>query len=168
MLARQRTAVVGHEVGGLLHEGSVAADADCRPEVEVDAGVDAAIAEVPVEGAAVSEAVQEAAEVAQVVAQTLGRDGGVLPPLPRAGLVGHQGGGAEARLPHLPHRPLLGRVLVELHGRCVARLVEVGHEAAGQLVGLLLGVGPELHEQPAAPLRQQAELTGVHALGLHV
>ena len=63
-------------------------------EPEGDAGVDAALAEVPVERARVAVPLEERTQIPQVGRQVLRRDGRVLPSLERVGLAGHVGGGA--------------------------------------------------------------------------
>ena len=72
-------------------------------EVEVPAGVDAALAVVAVERALVAVAVGQLLQLAQVLAEALGRDRRVLPALVRVGLAGDERGRAEAR-PRAPSR----------------------------------------------------------------
>ena len=88
MLARERAAVADHQVGRLVHEGAELADALRRLQVEVDAHVDAALAEVAEVGGAVAVLVEQGCLLAQVVAQLLRGHGGVLPALPGGSSVG--------------------------------------------------------------------------------
>ena len=79
VLAGQRTAVRGDQVGGVFDEAPEAGDAGRGDQVEVDPDVHAAVAEVPVVGAAPAVVVQQLAELPQVGAELLGRHRGVLP-----------------------------------------------------------------------------------------
>src|SRR5206468_9686851 len=116
-------------------------------QVEVPAGVDAALAVVAVERALVAVLVRELGETPQVFAEALGRDGRVLPALVRVLLARDEGRGAEPRLAHLPDVLLAGRVVVELHRRRrPAVLLQVAHEGARLLVRLLLRLAAELDQ----------------------
>ena len=64
VFARQRSATSDYEVGRLVEKRSERLDAGRGLEVEVHAGVQAALAEVPVEGAVVSVTVEQPAELA--------------------------------------------------------------------------------------------------------
>src|SRR4029079_676529 len=97
-------------------------DAGLRPEIEVDASMDAALAEVAIELAAVVVAVEEGAQVAKVGSHFFGRHRGILPALPRQRLVRWMRGGPETRLADFPDHRLFARVVEELHGRGVAML----------------------------------------------
>ena len=82
MLTRQRPAVRDDEVGGSLDEGPVVRDPAGSAQLERDPGVDAALAEVPVERRLVLaevEVVEQPPEVAEVVAEPLRGYRGVLP-----------------------------------------------------------------------------------------
>jgi hypothetical protein len=61
VLARQRAAVGDDEVGGLAHEGAELAHALGGVQVEADAAVDAALAEVPVQRRLVAVPVEQPA-----------------------------------------------------------------------------------------------------------
>ena len=69
-------------------------------EVEVDAGVDAALAVVAVERAAVAVLGHERGDGAQIVAELRGRNGGVFPALAAIGLAGDEDHGAERGFAH--------------------------------------------------------------------
>ena len=115
MLARQRAAVLEHQVGGLVEEAAPAPQAAGALEIEVDPAVRAAVAEVAVHRGAVAVAVEQVLERAQVAAQVLGRDGGVLPALPVVGLDRVVSGRAQTGLAHVPELALVRRVVVEPH-----------------------------------------------------
>ena len=120
VLAGQRAAVGDDEVGGAFDEGAVVGDAVDGAQLERDAGVHAALAEVPVQRGlvlGVAEVVEQRAEVAQVVAEPFGGDGGVLPALPGLVPASGVGGGTEAGLADLDQLVLLGRVVEERVGR---------------------------------------------------
>ena len=137
-------------------------------QLEVDPGVDAALAEVAVKRAVVAELLEQLAEVAEVGADAVGGDGGVLPALPGVLLARDAGGGPQARLADLPQVLLLGLVVEELHRRRVAHLLQVVHQLVRLVVGFLLGLAAELDQQPAAAFGQQGDVLGVDALLLHV
>ena len=86
------------DVGGSLDELAELEDAGAGFEVEVEAHVDAALAEVAVHGAEVAVLLHEGVELAEVGAELRGVDGGVLPALPAGSYVGDEGGGSEAGL----------------------------------------------------------------------
>src|SRR5690606_14383118 len=110
VLAREGAAVAGDDLCGLAGEIAVLLDPRGALEVEVDARVDAPLAEVAVERGAVPEPLQEPPEVAEVLAQVLDGYGGVLPPLPGGRLARHERGGPEPGFPHDPESVLLGGV----------------------------------------------------------
>ncbi len=70
------------DVGGAVHELAEVEDAFFGLEVEGDAHVDAALAEVSVHGAVVAVLVHEGDDVAEVGAELGGVDGGVFPAFP--------------------------------------------------------------------------------------
>ena len=104
MLPGERPAVGGHEVGGLLDETAVAVGGVGRVEVDVEADVQAAVAEVPVGQALHVVRVEQRVEVAQVVAQPLRRHGRVLPSRVGGSVAGRARGQAGAVLADLPQR----------------------------------------------------------------
>ena len=90
-------AAVGEgDVGGAVHELAEVEDAGAGFEVEADAHVDAALAEVSVHGAVVAVLVHEGDDLAEVGAELSGLDGGVFPALPAGADAGDEGGGSEA------------------------------------------------------------------------
>ena len=117
-------------------------------EVEVDAHVDAAVAEMSVEGAGVVVLVEERANVAQIAAEFFGSDSGVVPALPLGWCAGSEGSGAGTALAQIPDDGgLLGRV--ETHGGRVGHLLEAGHEVLSEVLRMLAVVGAEFDEQDA-------------------
>ncbi len=87
MLARERAAIGDHQLGGLAQEVAPARDALRRAQLEVDARVDAAVAEMAVQRGAVAVAVDQLLELAQVVAEAHGIHRRVLPADHRVGPV---------------------------------------------------------------------------------
>src|SRR3546814_8335538 len=73
MLPGKRAARPQHEVGGVIQEGAVFVDSASACQVEIDAHMHAAAAEMAVEGASVAVAVQECAKLAQIGADPIGR-----------------------------------------------------------------------------------------------
>ena len=168
MLARQAAAVPGGQVGGLLDEGAVAAAAVVRGEVEADADVEAAVAEVAVRRPVQPVGGEQGIEVAQVGTQALRWDGGVLPP----GLAGRVGGAGRqpgAVLADPPDRCLLADVVDDA--------VVPGARRAHHQVAARHHLGPvvpgDLDQQPPAAGRHrghrghQACQSLVHPLARH-
>ena len=168
VLARERAAVLDHEVGRLVEEATPGPQPAGAAQVEVDPAVDAAVAEVPVERRPVAVLVEQRAEAAQVVAEPLRRHRGVLPAGPVVALARHVGGRAQAGLADLPEALLFGDVVEQLHlrrGRVAAQRL---HALFGACVALLARVGAELDQQPALAVGQQRRLALVLPLLHHV
>ncbi len=96
VFAGEGAAVGEGDVGGAVHELAEVEDALFGFEVEGDAHVDAALAEVSVHGAVVAVLLHEGDDVAEVGAELRGVDGGVFPALPAGADAGDEGGGSEA------------------------------------------------------------------------
>src|SRR5215203_770987 len=111
MLAGERAAVSGHEVRRLLEERAVPADSLRAGQVEVDAGVEAALSEVAVEGGAIAVAAQEGLQVSQVGSEPVRGHGRVLPAGPGIAEAGIAGGRPHGGLAHLPDLRLLFGIL---------------------------------------------------------
>ncbi|CAI4170767.1 hypothetical protein CCOS2040_18555 [Streptomyces albidoflavus] len=142
------------ERGQFLGEAPEAADAVGGEQVEVDADVDAAVAEVPVRGAAQPVVGEQGAEVAQVRAEPGGRHRAVLPAGPRLGAVGHPGGGAGGVLADPPEGALAGGVVDD------EAVGGVGgpRQRLGVAAGLGAGGAAGLHEEPGAAPGQAARV----------
>jgi hypothetical protein len=131
------------------------------------------LAEVAVGRAAQAVLVVERAQVAQVRADLLGRDRRVLPAGPVVAAVGREGGGAQAALADLPDVPAVAALLLALeHGDAVARVAALAREpldAGARLrLGLLLGVGAELDEQPGVAVVGLRQLLDRVDVALHL
>ena len=153
------------EIGGLGEERAVVVAAARGGEVEGDAAVHAALAEVPVQGGLVVEAVQQGAERAQVRAEPGRRDGGVLPARQPLRAAGEVGGGAERALARAPDAALLGGI--GQNGGAGAGAAEVALAVARGAGGLGGARARELGQQPAVAggeAVQVAEQGRVHAL----
>jgi hypothetical protein len=168
VLAGERAAHREHQVRGLVDEAAVLLDAGGGDEVEVDPGVDAALAEMAVEGALVAILVEQLAQGAQVIPDPLRRDRGVLPARPGVRLAGHPGGGAQAGLADGPDRLLLLGVVEDLARRRARLALECLDQRAGLPLGFLPRLAAEFDQQPAAPLGQQVDVLRVELLPLHV
>src|SRR5882762_3882382 len=102
VLAGEGAAVGEGDVGGAVDELAEFENAGGGFEVEVEAHVNAALAEVAVHGAGVAELLHEGVDGAEVAAELEGIDGGVLPALPAGAYAGDEGGGAEAGFADVP------------------------------------------------------------------
>ena len=141
-------------------------------QVERDAGVHAALAEVAVQArpglVAVAELVVQLLQVPQVVAEPVRVDGGVFPAFPGVAVAGHVRGRAEAGLADRPQLVLPGGVVVEGDVRLVLGVVQRAEHPLGGLVDLLAGVPAELDHEERGALRQLLERLRVHVLELLV
>ena len=124
VLPGHRTAQRHHQIGGLLDERPVGADAVGREQVEVDAHVHAALAEVAVGRPGQPVAGHQRVQAAQVVGQPVRRHRGVLPAAPRLGAVGAAGGqpGGVGATP--PQHRLRGRLGDQRRGRRRPRIFQ--------------------------------------------
>ena len=155
VLAGERAAVLGDQVGGLLDEPPEVGDSPLGEQVEVDADVDAAVAEVPVVDALPTVLLHERVEATQVRAEPVRRDGGVLPAGPRLTAVGQSGRAAGAVLANAPQRSRLRRVGDDQAGGAV--LLHRSGDLAGALLGLGRRLPTGLHVEPRAAGRQAVE-----------
>ncbi len=151
------------ELGRLLGEPAETRHSLRADQVEVDADVDAAVAEVAVQGAAQAVFGEQRPEVAEVRAEPGGRHRAVLPAGPGLTAVGRPGRGAGGVLADPPQGPLPGRVRDDraVHG------VGGPQDAFGVRSRLGRGVAAGLDEQPGGPARQPGRLpyeVGGHAL----
>ena len=161
VLAGQRSAVGHHEVGRLLHEPPVLPHPVGGDQVERDAAVHAAVAEVAVDArGAVPEPVQQLGQVAQVRAQVLRADRGVLPTRPGVRTVRRARGGTQPRLAHLLQL-LPPLVVVDQPGVVVGQFVD---EPPRHVPRLVDRVATELDHQPGTGVRQQGQRLGVAPL----
>ncbi len=131
VLAGDRPAVADDQVARLVQELAEVLHALVGLQLEVDPGVDAALAEVAVERAVVAVLLEQLAEVAEVRADAVGRHGGIFPPLPGVLLAGNAGGRPQARLADLPQVLFLRLVVEQLHRRRVGSPPSGGPSACG-------------------------------------
>ena len=123
MFAGERAAVADDEIRGLLRELAVLGDAIFRLQVEVEARVHAAVAEVAVEGTLVTEVTHYLSQVAEIAAQFVGRDRSVFPSFPVKRFAGYMRSGAEAGFANVPHA-FSSRTRIQLHIRRSRATVE--------------------------------------------
>ena len=157
VLAGDRAAVADDQVARLVEELAEVLDALDGLQVEVDPGVDAALAEVAVERAVVAVLLEQLAEVAEVGADA-DRGGRRNPPSPprrpsRRGCgrsrPGPTRGPSTGALPR-PRR----RTASSTAALCIAFSRSIS--SLGLVVGLVLALAAELDQQPAAARRAAA------------
>ncbi len=137
-------------------------------EIEVDARVHAALAEMAVQVAGIAVLVEQLAQLAQIAAQVFWRHRRIFPAFPSDRLVRHVRGCAQPSLAHLPDLLFHRRVVVQLHRRRVLLLLERIHQPPRLRVGLVLVGAAELHQQPAGAGRKQLEIPRMQVHRLHV
>ena len=93
------------------------------PKAEIDAAMNAAVAEMAVKGGVVIVAVEQLAKLAQVISKALRRNGRVLEPFPGVRVMGHERSAAKARLARLPDELLLVFVFGDFDVRRVRPLL---------------------------------------------
>ena len=128
--------------------------------------MDAALAEVPIHGRLIAVAVDDGEELAQKGSELFGGDGGVLPTLPRAGVVRDEDRSAQGRFPDAPDA--LGFVIgVELGGGLLLEITRGGYKVLGLAVGVFVGIGAEFAEQEAIAFGQQLYIIDGEILAQH-
>ena len=167
MLAGERAAVGENDVGGAFDEEAKFADARFGFEVEVDARVDAALAEVAVERAAVAKLLHESGELAEVGTELRGRNGGVLPTFPSVGLAGDEDHGAECRFADEPDAGGFGGRIKATHSGRRFEFCRGSEEVIRFSLGFFVGLGAELGEEEAAAFGEQAHVVDSKALAAH-
>ena len=163
VLAGHRTAVGGHHLGGLQHEGAVPGPAVGSLEGKVDACVDTAVAEVPVGQRVQAVTGQEGLEVPQVIAQVLRRHGRVLP-APVGGFVQRHPGQPCPVGPQFPQRRGLLLILDDPPCLCCG----LGEERLGTVADLRGILPGQFNEHPALPRGQPADGIGTPCADHHV
>ena len=163
VLAGHRTAVGGHHLGGLQHEGAIPGPAVGGLEGEVDACVDTAVAEVSVGQRVQAVPGQEGLEVAQVVAQVLRGHGRVLP-APVGGFVQRHPGQPCPVGPQFPQRCGLFLILDDPPGPGVG----LGEERLGAVADLRRILPGQFDEHPALARGQPADGIGTPFADHHV
>ena len=167
MFAGEGSAVADDQVGGFFYEFAEFGDAGFRLKIEVEAGVDAGVAEVAVERAFVVEGVHHFAEVAEITPKFFGGDGGVFPAFPVQGLAGDVRGYAETGFANFPDA--FGLLAGEqLHVRRIRAVVQNFDERVGLRLGFLNGLAAELDHEPASAFGEQGEAFGIRGLGAGV
>src|SRR6516225_2977026 len=112
MLTRERAAEFHDEVADIAHRGAESGDAGSSEEVEVDAAMHTAFAEVTVIGCRRKFVPrQQGHQAAQKIAEPGGWHRAILSAGPRARLSRQQRTGAESGFPNAPYGALLRRLL---------------------------------------------------------
>ncbi len=143
MFAGDGTSIAHHQIGGFFHKFAELGDAVFRLQVEVDAGVHAAVAEVAIERAFVTVGGHHLAQVAEISAKFFWRDGGVFPAFPAHRFTGDVRSRAKSRFANFPNAFDLLLVDVETHVGRVRTAAKRLHQAAGLGFGLQRGFGAE-------------------------
>ena len=160
VLARQRAAILNHQFGGLAQKTAPFRDACMGLEVERDARVDAAVAEMAVERGLIIEAVDQLLELAQIIAEPQRIDRGVFPADRRIGRcrVERQRGRRGAGFADRPDRSLLRGV----GNQPCARRIGFAHVMIEQRLRLrgrcFNRVGAEFRHDPRAAFRQPRDV----------
>ena len=163
VFAGNGAAIADHEVGSGFHKLAELGDTVFRLQVEIDAVVNAAMAEVAVERALVAEVREHFAEIAEIAAEFFRGDGGIFKAFPVERFAGHMRGDAEAGFANFPHALGLLMVSAEPHVGRVRAAAERLHQAAGLGFGFPRGFCAELDHQPSAAFGQERESFGVDA-----
>src|SRR5258705_13726235 len=111
----ERSAIMRHRIGGLFDKGPVARDAILRLEVEIDARMHAAVAEMAVERTVVAGPIEQPAEVAKIIPDELRRHSRILPTRPSVVPAGYPGRRAEGGLADSPDQFLLSGIFEHSH-----------------------------------------------------
>ena len=147
-------------------------DAFGAVEVEGDAGVHAALAEVAVQArpglVAVAELVVQLVQVPQVVPEPVRGDGGVFPAFPRVAVAGHVRGRAQAGLADRPQLVLAGGIVVEGDVGLMLGVVQGGEHVLGGLVHLVAGMATELDHEVRGARGEFVQGLGVPVMELLV
>ena len=120
------------------------------PKAEIDAAMNAAVAEMTIERGVVIVGVEQLAEFAQVISQALRRDACVLEPFPSVRVMGHERRAAKPRLARLPDELLLVFVFGDFDVRRVRAFFERGVKRPGLLGCFLFRLSAKLGDQPSA------------------
>src|SRR5690242_12544082 len=168
VLSRNGTAVFHDEIDSLADKRAIVANSFNGAKIEIDASMNAALAEVPVERAVIAVLFEEFAQIAQIVADFVGRNSGVLPTFPCDWLSGNEGRGAKSRFANLPNELFLLFVVVKLHSRSAGASFETGHHRHCFRVRFFLAFAPEFDQQEALAIRQQCQVFLVKTLFLHI
>src|SRR3954470_594316 len=110
MFPGQRAAIAVHQLSGFTHELAIVRETLLRVEIEIDAAVGHAIAEVPVERRGIAVLGEEPFEVAQICSELVRRHGAVFPAGPMLRLPTDECGCTERCFARLPDPRLLVRV----------------------------------------------------------
>ena len=156
MLAGERAAVAEHQIGGALDEFAIVADAGFALQVEIDAHVDAAVAEVAVERSLIVIFVEQLANIAEIRAHFFRGDGGIVPAFPFGRRARCGGGGAHAGFADSPQNGGF-RGGVDAHGGGIRAFLQARHELLRETLGVFRIVGAEFDQENAAALGNEIE-----------
>src|SRR6185437_14004509 len=71
-----------HQIGSLADEGAIVANAFHCAEIEIDAGMDAALPKVSIERAVIAMLLEKLAQISQIISDFVRRTAGASPPSP--------------------------------------------------------------------------------------
>ena len=162
VLARERAAVLDHDVGRAIDELAHVQDAGLALEIEVDAHVHAALAEVAVHRTVVPVLLHECEQPAQIRAEAIGRHGRIFPAFPSVFFSWLNRDSAEGGLAHVPHLRGFLRI-TDAIGRCGLQRRQPRTKIFRLRVYVFAGPRAELDEHRAFAFGQQRQLVEAHA-----
>src|SRR5205823_2261800 len=116
MFARKRPAVTFDQLGCLVGKAQIGLNSLVRLQSEVDACVNEALPEMPVQRAEITMLVEQRAKIAQIIPDIVWRNCRVFPSFPRVWLVWNTRRCAQAGIANFPNHSLMRRVVYQAHG----------------------------------------------------
>src|SRR5690242_16261275 len=147
MFARKRSTVTHNQISGLFQERSELENAGRRLDIEIDPGVDAALAEVAVERADIAKFEIKLFQIAKIAAELGRRDRRVFPAFPILLLTRNVRGGAEAGLPNCPDLFFFIRIVEELHGWSTPARSQSRHQRSSSGIALGASFAAKFNQQ---------------------
>ena len=166
VFAGERAAEGTDDFGGAVDELAEVFHPIWSSEIEIDAGVHAALAVVAVERAAVAVFGHQRFDGAQIVAKLRGRNGGIVPAFPAFGLAGNKDRSAESGFADMPDGGGLSGRADAGDGRGGPGLRGAG-DGFGLVAGLFGAPCAHFDEQKAAAGRKVIEVFEREALAAH-
>src|SRR5262249_30178576 len=128
-----------------------------RREIEADARVNAALAEMAVVSAdAQTVLLEDGVEAAQKGAQLRGRNGGIFGAGPGSRQSGKIGAGSQPRLANLPNCELIARVHHDRGADAFGNEGRLGHHLLGTLARVVFAIAADFRNQEGMTVGQQA------------
>ena len=161
MLAGKRAAKFRDQIGDIRHGGAESGDTGLGEEIEVDAAMDTAFAEMSVVGRSGQlMAIERLLEAPQILAETGRRNRAIFRARPSPRIAGNQRAGAEARFAQAPYRKLFAAI--KQHGTAnaggIARRLPAPSDARVREL--------RLHRAPPSSMIRKARPSGQHPHGV--